>query len=147
MPKRVGYLLDTNILLALIRGQALGQFINSAYSLTRNINQSIISVVTVGEMYSLARKFSWGTAKVQALRDLLNELVWVDLNHTHILEAYGDIDHATESAGQPMGENDVWIAATARATGFTLLTTDQDFDQLHPAWLRRLWIDQTKAKP
>src|SRR5438128_1595358 len=139
MTTMAGYLLDTNILVALIRGNELGQYIDSAYALKTNLTQSIISVVTVGEMYGLARKFGWGPAKILALRELLDELVWVDINQTQILEAYGEIDHATESAGRRMGQNDVWIAATARAAGFTLLTTDKDFDRLDPVWINRIW--------
>jgi predicted nucleic acid-binding protein len=147
MPATVGYLLDTNILVALLRGKALGQRIDSAYVLKSNLNQCIVCVVSVGEMYSLVHKFRWGSVKVQALRDLLDELVWVDINRTEILEAYGEIDHAMEAAGTPMGKNDVWIAATARATGFTLLTTDRDFDRLDPTWIRRIWIDPNVGKP
>lgn len=40
-----------------------------------------------------------------------------------------------------MGKNDVWIAATARITGTTLLTTDKDFDPLQGVWLDREWVD------
>jgi tRNA(fMet)-specific endonuclease VapC len=147
MTTTVGYLLDTNILLALIRGKPLGRSIDSTYSLSSNLNQSVIPVVTVGEMYSLTRKLGWGAAKVQALRGLLDEVVWVDINDARILEAYGETDHLIESNGQPMGQNDLWIAATARATGFTLLTTDRDFDRLHPNWVNRIWIDPKSAKP
>lgn len=43
--------------------------------------------------------------------------------------------------GRPMGENDVWIAAAARVTNTRLLTTDHDFDPLHPTMLQRDWID------
>jgi tRNA(fMet)-specific endonuclease VapC len=38
-------------------------------------------------------------------------------------------------------QNDLWIAATAAATGALLLTTDRDFDDLHPGSLRREWVD------
>jgi tRNA(fMet)-specific endonuclease VapC len=31
-----------------------------------------------------------------------------------------------------MGKNDIWIAATARVLGATLLTTDKDFNHLLP---------------
>ncbi len=34
-----------------------------------------------------------------------------------------------------MGKNDLWIAATASVTGVTLMTTDGDFDHLHPVHL------------
>ena len=40
-----------------------------------------------------------------------------------------------------MGDNDVWIAATAAAAGAYLLTTDKDFDHLHPTYVQREWID------
>jgi tRNA(fMet)-specific endonuclease VapC len=39
------------------------------------------------------------------------------------------------------------MPATARATGFTLLTTDRDFDRLHPTWLNRIWIDPARTTP
>ena len=40
-----------------------------------------------------------------------------------------------------MGKNDLWIAATAFVTKATLLTTDKDFDHMHPAFLQRDWIN------
>ena len=36
---------------------------------------------------------------------------------------------------------DAWIAATAKATGYTLMTNDKDFDHLHPGHLQVLFID------
>ena len=36
---------------------------------------------------------------------------------------------------------DRWIAATAKAADATLLTTDKDFDPLHPRYVERIWID------
>jgi tRNA(fMet)-specific endonuclease VapC len=50
------------------------------------------------------------------------------------------IDAHSEQVGRPMGNNDVWIAATAAAASAWLLTTDKDFDHLHPALIRREWI-------
>jgi tRNA(fMet)-specific endonuclease VapC len=41
-----------------------------------------------------------------------------------------------------MGKNDLWIAATARAASATLITTDTDFDHLHPVLVKRELIDQ-----
>ncbi len=146
MASLVGYLLDTNILVALIRGNKLGKYIDSNYSLSTAFTKSLISIVTVGEMYSLARKFNWGTVKTQELRDLLDELVWLDISDDSTLQAYGDIDAAMEAIGQPMGKNDLWIAASTRATGATLLTTDSDFDRLYPTWIDRIWIDPIHGK-
>ncbi len=131
----------------MLRGKALAEHIDHTYSLRSNLTQCAISVVTVGETYALARKLGWGAAKAETIHQLLNEVVWVDINDRRILEAYAEIDQSTEVTRQPMGQNDLWIAATARATGLVLLTTDRDFDRLHPTWINRIWVDPTIAKP
>src|SRR6266852_1303292 len=115
------YLLDTNILVHLIRGKAVGLAIEAHFGLRGALNRCVISVVTVGEMYALARKWNWGARKQADLQKLLGQLVWVDINHPDILTAYGEIDDLSNRAGRPMGKNDVWIAATAKVSGATLL--------------------------
>ena len=146
MPNTTGYLLDTNIVVQLIRANKLGRHIDKTYDLRSTLNRCMICVVTVGELNSLARKFGWGGKKAELLHKLLDELVWLDINHPRILDAYGEIDHASELAGQAMGKNDVWIAATAKATGTILLTTDKDFDHLDPNQINRIWIDPNSGK-
>jgi tRNA(fMet)-specific endonuclease VapC len=42
-----------------------------------------------------------------------------------------------------MKHNDLWIAATAVATGATLVTTDKDFDHLEGLWPDRVYVDQS----
>jgi len=46
-----------------------------------------------------------------------------------------------------MGQNDMWIAATAHVLGCELVTTDKDFDHLHEAKVRCRWIDPASLKP
>ena len=41
-----------------------------------------------------------------------------------------------------MGKNDLWIAATAHASGAILLSTDGDFEHLASVWFRYERIDQ-----
>ena len=147
MSANVGYLLDTNILIELIRGNPLGQHIDAHFGLRAALNRSMICVVTVGEMHSLVRQFAWGQAKIDALEEMLAELVWLDINNPQVLHAYGEIDHASIAAGRKMGKNDVWIAATARVTRATLLTTDPDFDHLHGTWIDRVWVDPNQRTP
>ena len=43
----------------------------------------------------------------------------------------------------PMGKNDLWIAATAHASGAILLSTDGDFEHLDGILLKYKKIDQT----
>jgi len=140
-----GYLLDTNILVALVRGKVLGKYLDATFALSRGLPPSVISVVTVGEMHALARKFNWGAAKIQDLTDLLKQVVWQDINDDSLLGTYGEIDAAMDAVGHKMGKNDLWIAATARATGLTLLTTDKDFDPLEGTWINRVWVDPSSG--
>jgi predicted nucleic acid-binding protein len=143
MSRAVGYLLDTNVIVALSRANKLGQVIDHRYGLRAALSRSMICVVTVGEMLALVRKFGWGQEKQDKLQELLEELVWIDISHPEVLAAYGEIDHASTSQGRQMGKNDVWIAAAAKVTNATLLTTDLDFEHLHGTYLDRIWIDPT----
>jgi tRNA(fMet)-specific endonuclease VapC len=145
MPPASGYLLDTNILLHLLRGNTLGQRIDQQFGLRSTIANCVISVVTVGEMESLARKFKWGQGRIGALKKLLADVPWVDINDREIIDYYGQIDNFSDTTGRPMGKNDVWIAATVHVTQLTLLTTDKDFDHLHDKFLKRIWVDPKDA--
>ena len=51
-----------------------------------------------------------------------------------------------QEGAQPLGKNDLWIAATAHVTGATLLTTDKDFDHLAGQFLKREWVDPLAEK-
>lgn len=42
-----------------------------------------------------------------------------------------------------MGKNDIWIAASARAIGARILTTDRDFDFIHSLFIQRQLGDLT----
>ncbi len=45
-------------------------------------------------------------------------------------DAYGQIKGARQRQGLTLDENDLWIAATAKALGAVLVSTDQDFAQI-----------------
>ena len=104
------------------------------------MERSLISVVTVGEALALSRRLSWGRSKREALEALLLDLVVVDISD-EVLDLYAEVDVCLRRAGKPIQQNDMWIAATAIASGAHLLTTDKDFDPLYPAHLDRTWID------
>ena len=136
-----GYLLDTNILVHLIRGNALGKAIETNFALAGSWSRCLISVVTVGEMYSLARQWGWGQKKLDQLQALLNQLVWIDINHPDILETYAEVEDISHRAGRSMRQNVLWIAATAKVSGTVLLTLDGDFDHLAGTHLARIRVD------
>ncbi len=82
-----------------------------------------------------------GNEKRDRLEELLNELVIVDVNSRPIVDRYASIDVMSLRKGTRMGKNDLWIAASAVETDCVLLTTDHDFDHLHPEPLRVWWFD------
>lgn len=122
--------LDTNILVLLIRGAAVGQRIADDHGLLERRERPLISIVTVGEIHAFAMKLGWGEAKRNRLDGLVRQLVIVGLKQGDITRRYAEIDHYCEresKPARPMGQNDLWIAATASDVDAVLLTTDSDF--------------------
>lgn len=108
----------------------------------------LLCVVSVGEVYKLARQWKWGKTKHEALYALLRNLVIVDIRPQSVLDAYAEIAwYSEQQRGRTIPQNDYWIAAVAKVTGATLLTTDRDFDHLEGAHIRREWIDPTQRSP
>jgi predicted nucleic acid-binding protein len=134
-------LLDTNVVVLLCRGGHAGRQLDRRYSLRSRRDTPSISAVTLGETLALAKSNAWGEQKQSLLRELLERLVVVDVQNELVLAAYADVYVYANAAGRRMGQNDMWIAASAMATGLTLLTTDTDFDVLHPALLVREYAD------
>lgn len=136
-------LLDTNIVVHLIRNNEVAQRVDAQFQIRHRVDRPLISIVTVGECLSLARQLNWGDAKRDALGALLRELVVVDLDRRQILEKFAEFHSFTRSKGRTLSHNDLWIAATAAATDAHLITTDRDFDPLYPDRIRRTLIRET----
>ena len=134
-------LLDTSLVVHLARNDALGQRVNAEHDLTSRPTRPLISVVSVGEMFALARKWSWGEGKLEKLRQVIGDLTVVDIRPQVVIDQYAEIDAYSQEAGHTIGDNDTWIAATAAAAPAWLLTTDKDFDHLDPKFIHREWID------
>jgi tRNA(fMet)-specific endonuclease VapC len=138
-------LLDTSVILHLLRGKATGLAIDAAYGLRKRAERPLASVVSVGEILSFAAQRRWGTNKVDQLKKLVEELVVVDIRSESVLQRYAEIDSFLVSIGRKVGDNDAWIAATAAATNAVLLTTDKDFDPLAEHLISRIWFDPQVA--
>jgi len=141
------YMLDTNVLVHLVRGDSLWAGVRGTYQLLLADPTPVISVVTVGELRSLALQFGWGTDKLDQMEFCLGYFRRVSIDDPDIIRAYAVIDAHTQKTGHPLGKNDCWIAATASVLGARLLTTDKDFDQLDPLFLARDWIDPSTGGP
>ena len=64
-----------------------------------------------------AISLAWGEKKQADLKQLLEEMTWLDINHPDVLDAYAELDDWSERANRKIGKNDLWIAATAKVTG------------------------------
>jgi tRNA(fMet)-specific endonuclease VapC len=138
------YLLDTNVLLLLVRGGGCARSIEARYGLRSMKLRGLISIVSHGEIKVLARRNGWGEIKLQALQEALNGLVTIDINRPAVIDAYVELELVSQGqrgGARNMGKNDLWIAACARAANATLLTTDTDFAHLHPSHLEVEVVD------
>lgn len=143
------YLLDTNIIILYIKEGVLANFVDDTFNPLDDDNEAILSVVSRGELKSLAKKNDWGNKRLTKLETICDELLITDINSEDIIERYAEIDAFSQGRlkGRPvtfsarnMGKNDLWIAATASVIGATLLTTDKDFDHLDGAFLKLEYI-------
>ena len=144
------YLLDTSVILPLVRGNALGTHIDQRFGLQASAQRPFVSVVSLGEVRVLAKRNDWGEAKLRSLSNALDNLVVVDINHAAVIDAYVELDLVSQShpdGARNMGKNDLWIAACPKATGAILLTTDNDFTHLIPDHLDGEVIDPAAAQP
>ncbi len=138
------YVLDTNILLALVRGNSLGLSIDTAYGLRAHLQRHVVSVVSQAELLVLADRKNWGQAKRDAVHLMFENLVVLPVDGEALLRAYVEVsraDMAWREGPRNMGKNDIWIAATAVSSGLPLLTTDKDFRFLDGDLVQVLWID------
>jgi tRNA(fMet)-specific endonuclease VapC len=143
MPRPNGYLLDTNVVIALTRNNDLGKYLDRTYQLTSGVFDIYTSVVVLGETAALALKLGWNTTKQGTLSTILGFFTHLDIFDPDVIHAYAEIDAYSAANGIKMGKNDLWIAATAKRNDLTLLSTDKDFDHLYPTHIDLIWIDPT----
>jgi tRNA(fMet)-specific endonuclease VapC len=147
MSRETDWLVDTNLLIHVLRASALGKHVVGALQFRTRARDPLLSAVSQGELFSIARHNNWGEQRLGRLEELLNEVLIIDISATAraLHEKYAEIDTFSRSLGRQMGKNDLWIAATAAISGALLLTTDADFDHLSQNHLRVWHFDQTAA--
>ena len=143
------YLLDTNIVLHLIRESSLSKQLRTDYSLFKVPQRLFASVVVEGELESLALQNQWGNAKMIELNNYLQALITVDIRINSIIKRYAEIDAFSQGklqsrplndSARNMGKNDLWIAATASVLNIPLMTTDNDFAHLDKVFLKLIKV-------
>jgi predicted nucleic acid-binding protein len=150
------FVLDTGIVLGYATASVYAAHVEKKFNLFSPTTIPLISVVSKGEIYSLAIQRRWGTNKLTILDELLRKLPVVDINAVEIVRRYAEIDAYSLSrhpskplrkgqTARQMGKNDLWIAATASILQARLLTTDHDFDHLQGIFVEVVFIDPKLA--
>ena len=137
------FLLDTNILVHLVRQTPKFHTILEDLQIFNANNQVFISIISIGEIKAFSKLNNWGLSKTQYLNRILDNLAVIPILENKpkdITDTYAQIDAYSQGKGsmslpkdisaRNMGKNDIWIAATTAILHTTLLTTDNDFDHL-----------------
>lgn len=137
-------LLDTNIIVLMIRNQEFKESFYKKYALLEH--DLIISVVTEGELWSLALQWDWGTKRKLMLAQLLQSFIVYPIRVQSVIQRYAEIDAYSQGkwrekglplgvSARNMGKNDIWIAATASVLNARLFSLDNDFLHLADTFL------------
>lgn len=113
----MAYLLDTNIIIAAMKGQP---------AVCRQLEQIpatdiVLSVIVLGELQFGAEKSQYRERNHQRIHQLSSSFSLLGIDAPTTL-AYGHIRAELERQGQPIGSNDLWIAAQASASKLILVT-------------------------
>ena len=117
------YLLDTNIIIALFAKDP------QIHDRIVNTEEVFVPCIAVGELY-------FGAYKSIKTKENLARIDEFALNNTVVVcdtktaRKYGDIKTFLREKGQPIPENDIWIAAIAQQHDLTLVTKDVHFDAI-----------------
>jgi tRNA(fMet)-specific endonuclease VapC len=114
------YLLDTNIVVGLFTHDVgiAAQFATAP--------EVFVSVTVLGELYYGAQKSARVDDNLERLHQFLDEVVVIE-NDIATAYQYGLIRNELRVKGQPIPENDMWIAAAARQHDLALVSRDVHF--------------------
>ena len=115
------YLLDTNIFIY-IRQRKSAALIERFEKL--RVGEAAISIITYGELIYGAEKSTRRTFALPRIRELVAFLPVLPLPGT-AADCYGKIRAELELKGEMIGNNDLWIAAHAMASGLILITNNE----------------------
>ena len=118
-----GVLLDSSVVIAYLRGKLdLRQKIAPDEPL-------FLPLVALGELYKGALKSERPAENLARISELLAVLAVLNPDGRTAMK-YAEISAALERAGQPIPENDLWIAAVAVECDMPLATRDAHFDRV-----------------
>ena len=129
------YLLDTNIVIYVIKRRPI-EVLNTFNTYA---NRMAISVVTLAELLHGAEKSSQPASNLAVVEDFCSRLQVLPYT-PKAAQHYGSIRTSLERIGQPIGVNDLHIAAHARSEGLVLVTNNaREFAKV-PALQIENWV-------
>jgi len=116
-------LLDTNILIALFEGD------KGVLSHLNQASDVFVPVVALGELFFGAAKSARSAENTSRIERFASgrSIIVCDLE---VAREYGVLKQRLKKKGRPIPENDIWIAAAAKAHGMTLVTRDGHFENV-----------------
>ena len=133
------YLLDTDICIYIARKRPASASERFARLKSGDVG---ISLITYGELLFGVRKSRQAEAAQKRL-DRFVQLVPVVLPTEAVARHYADIRAALERSGTPIGANDYWIAAQARAEDLVLVSNNlREFSRI-PGLRLENWVESS----
>ena len=117
----VRYLLDTNICIYIARHNPPA--VRERFS-RHTADELVMSVVTLGELRFGAEKSQSRERALAVIAQLEATMQIAPLTET-VGEHYGQIRAALQQRGEMIGNNNLWLAAHARAEGWRLVTNNE----------------------
>ena len=115
------YLLDTNICIYIVNDRPAAVRARFASATAGDVG---MSTITSGELIWGAQMSSKPKENLQRLRAFGRLVPALDLP-AEAAEHYGEIRALLQRKGAPIGPNDLWIAAHARAAGLVLVSNNE----------------------
>ena len=129
------YLLDTNIVIYVLKRRPVE--VLSIFN--ANASRMAISSITLAELLHGAEKSSRVSENLAAIEDFCSRLEVLPYG-PKAAQHYGAIRAALEKLGQPIGVNDMHIAAHARSEGLVLVTNNMGEFARVPALEAENWV-------
>jgi tRNA(fMet)-specific endonuclease VapC len=130
------YLLDTNIVIYVLKRRP----VEVLSTFNANASRMAISSITLAEIMHGAEKSSRVSENLAAVEDFCSRLEVLPYG-PKAAQHYGAIRAALEKLGQPIGVNDMHIAAHARSEGLVLVTNNMGEFARVPALEAENWVD------
>jgi tRNA(fMet)-specific endonuclease VapC len=129
------YLLDTNIVIYVLKRRP----VEVLSTFNANASRMAISSITVAELFHGAEKSSRVSENLAAIEDFCSRLEVLPYG-PKAAQHYGAVRAALEKLGQPIGVNDLHIAAHARSEGLVLVTNNMGEFARVPALETENWV-------